>query len=100
MTEKATRKRYSEEFKEEAVALVVKDGRSINEVASDLGISSWTLRCWKKKQLAEAGSAERNGRRLSAAELDKENRDLRRELERVKRQREILKKTLGIISEQ
>lgn len=100
MTERAKRNRYTEEFKEAAVAMVVRDGKSINEVALELGISSWTLRCWKKKLLDQAGSAERDGRQLSAAELDKENRELRRELERVKRQREILKKTLGIISEE
>jgi len=100
MMERASRRRYSQEFKEEAVAQVVRDGKSINGVARELGISSWTLRCWKKQLLAEAGSAERDGRQLSAVELDKENRELRRELERVKRQREILKKTLGIISEE
>ena len=100
MTERAKRNRYTDEFKEAAVAMVVRDGKSINEVALELGISSWTLRCWRKKQLGEAGSAECDGRQLSATELDKENRELRRELERVKRQREILKKTLGIISEE
>ena len=68
--------------------MVLRDGKSINEVALELGVAAWTLRCWKKKQLGEAGSAEL----LSAADLDKENRQLRRELERVKRQREILKK--------
>ena len=61
MIEKAKRNRYTDEFKEAVVAMAIRDGKSINEVALELGISSWTLRCWKKKLLGEAGSAERAG---------------------------------------
>ncbi|MDD4550258.1 MAG: transposase, partial [Syntrophomonadaceae bacterium] len=46
-------KRYTEEFKADAIRLV-KEGRSIPSVASDLGINSQSLRNWvgevKKKQ--------------------------------------------------
>lgn len=44
--------RYNEQFKEDAVRLIIKEGRSINGVAKDLGINNQTLRNWisdKKK---------------------------------------------------
>jgi transposase-like protein len=42
-------RRYDADFKENAVALV-KAGRSFKEVANDLGVSSWSLRVWLKRQ--------------------------------------------------
>jgi transposase-like protein len=60
-----------------------------------LGITSQSLKQWKK-QLA-ALPATGPGQR-SAAQLEEENRRLKRELQHVSRQRDILKKTLGILS--
>ena len=48
--------RYSEEFKRDAVALVRSSGRTVNEVARDLGVSSEGLRNWYKQDQAERGS--------------------------------------------
>ena len=45
-------RRYDREFKENAVALV-QSGRTITEVARDLGVSHWSLNRWVKD--AEAG---------------------------------------------
>ncbi|MFF3874897.1 transposase, partial [Streptomyces sp. NPDC001978] len=42
-------KRYSEEFKRDAIALVASSGRTVTEVARELGISSESLRGWVKK---------------------------------------------------
>ncbi|GAA4024961.1 transposase [Streptomyces plumbiresistens] len=42
-------KRYSEEFKRDAVALVASSGRTVTEVARELGLSSESLRGWVKK---------------------------------------------------
>ncbi|WP_432195566.1 transposase [Streptomyces sp. bgisy027] len=42
-------KRYSEEFKRDAVALVAPSGRTVTEAARELGISSESLRGWVKK---------------------------------------------------
>lgn len=42
-------KRYSEEFKRDAIALVASLGRTVTEVARELGISSESVRGWVKK---------------------------------------------------
>jgi len=47
-------RRYDREFKENAVALVLK-GRSQGEVSRDLGVSAWSLGEWVKQ--AKAGHA-------------------------------------------
>ncbi|MGN6554266.1 MAG: transposase, partial [Verrucomicrobiota bacterium] len=59
---------------------------------SELGITTWTLRDWKKRLGPPPASS------LSNDELQAENRRLRQELLRIKTQRDILKKTLGILS--
>ena len=72
-------------------------GKTSPQVVRELGIPVLTLRQWKRKALAASGS---NGKGVPAKDLDAENRELRRELERVKRQRDILKKAMGIVSDQ
>ncbi len=88
-------KRYDESFKRSAVELWLQGGKSVETIASELGISTQSLKQWKK-QLA-ALPATGPGQR-SVQQLEEENRRLKRELQHVLRQREILKKTLGIIS--
>jgi transposase len=90
-------RRYDADFKENAVALV-KAGRSFKEVANDLGVSAWSLRVWLKRQ--EKGQP--LNQRTAMAELtpeQRENRRLRLELEHLRRQRDILKKALAIVSD-
>ncbi|MGW1506059.1 transposase [Streptomyces mirabilis] len=59
-------KRYSEEFKRDAIALVASSGRTVTEVARELGISSESLQGWVKKAngagLAGAGASVAGGR--------------------------------------
>jgi transposase len=91
--------RYSEEFKRDAVALVRSSGRTVNEVARDLGVSSEGLRNWYKQDQAERGMASAAGGEpaLSAAERE-ELRELRR---RVKAQDEtinVLKKATAFFA--
>ena len=89
-------RRYDREFKENAVALV-RSGRSISAVGRDLGVSSWSLGRWVRgvslgKPLSEP--------KTLAAETP-EQRELRRLREQVaylERQRDILKKAVGILS--
>src|SRR5437899_3320696 len=89
-------RRYDREFKENAVALV-RSGRTLVQVARDLGVSTWSLRRWVE-QLA-------NGRQLNeprtlAVETpeQRELRRLRQECDYLRCQRDILKKALGILS--
>src|SRR5438093_8471715 len=88
-------KRYDENFKRSAVELWLQGGKSVQQIAAELGISDQSLKNWKK-QLA-ALPATGLGQR-SVQQLEEENRRLKRELQHVARQRDILKKTLGIIS--
>lgn len=91
---KKTRSRrfFSEEFKQEAVQMLL-DGHSAPSVAERLGLSgSNVLYRWKRETLRQAGPAARTlGERVV---------QLEEELRRVERERDILKKALAILSRQ
>jgi transposase len=91
--------RYSEAFKQHAIELLLTGNMSMNQLAKELGITLDSLRTWKAKYLQRAGSVQRDGQNISAADLEKELRELRQENEHLRRQREILKKALGILSD-
>lgn len=88
-------KRYDEAFKRQAVELWLSGNKSQQQIAAELGISDQSLKKWKQKlaALPATGPGQR-----SAQQLEEENRRLKRELLHVSRQRDILKKTLGILS--
>ena len=92
---KIRRKRYDQNFKRSAVELWLSGGRSAPAVAAELGISVQALKTWKK-QLALVPPP--SGAQ-SVEQLQEENRRLRRELSGAWRRCDILKKTLGILSE-
>ena len=90
------RRRFSREFKLEAVRLVATEGHSVSQVARDLGIRPEMLRRWRK-QIQEDGAGAFPGLgRLKPQE--EENRRIRRDLKRVRQERDILKKALAIFS--
>lgn len=86
------RRAFTREFKAEAVRLV-HAGREVAEVARELGVRSDTLRSWMEQTEGRAGmggeSAVGGGKRTEAEE---EIRALRREVERLKQERDFLKK--------
>jgi len=84
-------KRYDAVFKQQAVENWIKTGRPGTQIAQELGISYPSLKEWKRRYTGEALPAHGN--------LEAENRTLRAELARVREQRDILKKTLGIFTE-
>jgi transposase-like protein len=90
---KAIKVRHDETFKRAAIELWLSSGKQAKQIAYELGISPWNLRDWKKRYRPVASGPAR-----SLGEVEAENRTLREELQRVKNQRDILKKTLGIIS--
>lgn len=96
---------YDSDFRREAVNLLLSSGRPLNRVADELGISTNSLREWRDRALgkgrgAEAASAEPKGRSGAAlADPAGEIRRLQREVEYLRRQREILKKAMSILSE-
>ena len=87
----AQAKRYNEAFKQEAVANWIKTGQSGTKIAAELGISYTSLKDWKRRYWGDATP--------QRADLETENRALKAELARVREQRDILKKTVGIFTE-
>lgn len=85
-----TRRTYSREFKIEAVRLITEKGYSIAEASRNLGVEYSVLRRWKKQFADDPQHAFPGKGRLRGP--DDEIRQLKRELERVKEERDILKK--------
>ena len=81
---------YTREFKEEAVRLAQTSGKPIAQIARELGISDSAIHGWRK-ELAEHGEEAFPSKGHQTA-LEEENRRLKRELERVQQERDILKK--------
>jgi transposase len=84
----STRRKFTPEFKAEAVELLVNSGKPIAEIARDLGISDGTLGNWVKTAKKRGDVKERPleiDERARLKELEEENR-------RLKMEREILKK--------
>ena len=79
-------KRYTEEFKIEAVKQVVDRGYSVAEVAKRLGMTTHSLYAWKMKY----GPSAADHQEKTAIEI--ENKRLKKELKRVTEERDILKK--------
>jgi transposase len=85
---KPRRRRFTEEFRREAVQMML-DGHSAASVVERLGLSGVTLLYrWKQQQLHRGGPV--------ATSLDERARELEAELLRVERERDILKKALAI----
>jgi transposase len=87
----AQRRKFTAEFRQEAVALVRRSGQSANQVAKELGISQTALSRWLREARRHAGNP--NG--FQAAD---ELRALRREVERLRMERDILKKAAAFFA--
>jgi transposase len=92
------RRSFSREFKFEAVKLVLERGVSIRQAASDLGLHPNVLRKWVKDAKGNAGHAfpGRGKQRPDDAEVAR----LRRELEKTKAERDILKKAVAFFAKE
>ena len=86
--QKQVRRQYTQEFKEEAVQMVL-DGHSSASVVERLGLSGTNiLYRWKQQLLADSGPV--------AGTLEQRVRELEAELRRTQKERDILKKALAI----
>ena len=92
--EKRTKRKYSQEFKDDAVKLVTELG-SINKAAQRLGVSNQSLSQWVKKADDEKYSS--RDERVAAMEI--ELRQLRKERDEYKKTVEILKKATAFFSQ-
>ena len=83
------RRRFSREFKIEAVRLASQEGVPIAQVARDLGVGDGVLRRWKQQYEEDPTHAFGGSGRV--APRDEELVRVKRELARVKRERDFLK---------
>ena len=95
----ATKRRYSVEFKKEAVRLMVIEGRPTAELAEELGIQRNLLYRWKSEHIDRLEAEAKPGQ-PSPRDLAAENEELRKKLRKAERMNEILKKTVGYFAEE
>ena len=90
------RRRFTEEFKRSAVAMVVEQHYKINQAAENLGVPPATLSYWVRQHEKRDGSisaTEEKDLRKRVAELEREN-------QRLKLEREILKKATAFFAKE
>ena len=95
---KQKRRIYNRDFKVEAVKLITDKGYTIAEASRNLGVEYSVLRRWKKQFESDPRYAF-PGKGLLKPQ-DEEMRRLKRELERVQEERDILKKALAYFAEE
>ena len=94
MAEKRTRRRFTAEFKAQAVKRLLEGGSGLAEVATELGLSAGQLSSWRTEYLA-AGSAEA----LAARKVEQaETQRLKREVKRLEEEVEILRKAAAFFA--
>jgi transposase len=107
---RASAKRYSDDFRTDALSLISRGDRSFRRLSDDLGVSVWTLReWWKKDQMAKKrpkkpstpttpGPTRTPEEEL--AKLQRENERLRKENDSLRMDREILKKAAAFFAKE
>jgi transposase len=90
---------YSEQYKQEALELWRNSGRSAAKVAAELGIRPPLLYRWAQLERESSPSKSEPKSKRSVEALEAEIRRLRAENAKLLEQREVLKKSLGILSE-
>lgn len=91
------RRQYTREFKMEAVQLLETSGKSASELERELGIGKGNLWRWKREFAADGEDAFPGHGRLTPEQ--EELRQLKRENEILRQERDILKKAIAIFSE-
>src|SRR5258707_1242321 len=88
---------YKEEFRRQAVEMVIHSGKTQAQVARELGCSEYSLNLWKKAYLQQQAPTEIDGEQRSPEQMFAEIRRLQKENEYLKRQREILSLVLSTV---
>lgn len=91
------RRRFSEEYKAETVRLVQNSAKSIGQLGLELGIGETALRRWINQAEVEAGRGPAGA--LTRSERE-ELVELRRENQRLRMEREILKKATAFFAKE
>jgi transposase len=96
MNQKRTRQDYTKEFKNGAVKLVIEQGYSTNEVGRRLGINQTNVSRWVREYRQE-NEPSVNGD-ATRSELENEVKRLHKENQRLRMEREILKKATAFFA--
>ena len=94
-------KRYSKEFKEEVVRLLMTGEKTAAQLGRELGVSKMSVGRWREEAIGNGDHPEQakaEGVHVHYSVLKLENARLKKELETVRQEREVLKKSLGILS--
>jgi transposase len=99
-------RKFDDAFRRRAVEMVVEDGRSVAQVAQELGVSQYSIYEWKRKffpmSRGEGESEKISAEPASAEEVAALRRLVREQANKIEyltQQREVLKKSLGIVCE-
>jgi transposase len=104
-------RKFDEAFRRQAVEMVLHGGKTVSEVAREVGVGQYSIYEWKRKyiamgQLAESVAAgqenlpkDLEALRQLALEQERRLECQRRQIADLVQQREVLKKTLGILCE-
>lgn len=95
--QKRARRSFSDEFKAEAVRLVLEEGKNIPEVARDLDLTVTAFRSWVERARADQGKCKSGA--LTTEERQELAR-LRKEVRQLKMEREILKKAAAFFAKE
>lgn len=88
-----SKRKFTNEFKEEAVKLALSSDQPLSKIASELGIKKTTFYGWVKDNMnvkTEASQTIRSSGQVKV--LEEENRTLKKQLKRTEQERDILKK--------
>ncbi len=92
------RRRFTTEFKLEAINLVLEHSRKVTEVSATLGIGKSTLQTWLRQyRLEQQGITPEKGKALT--EEQREIQRLKKENQRLKLERDILKKASALLAQ-
>lgn len=95
MSEKKSRKQYSDEYKSQAVRLMKESGKPVTQIARELGVNTNMLHRWAREEhVAEIAGNTRSGVKADQEELAR----LRRELARVTAERDFLKRAAAFFA--
>ncbi len=90
------RKRFDSSFKREAIRLAEESGKRDRQIEQELGVYQGAIRHWREEIEKDPINAFPGTGHLKP--LEEENRQLRRELEIARQERDILKKAVAIFS--
>lgn len=97
MSERRSRRQYSDEYKSEAVRLANDSDKPITQVARELGVNANVLHRWMREERETRAAGKTRG--VAKAEQE-ENARLRRELARVIQERDFLKRAAAFFAKE